>query len=183
MSDDKLSIATTGAARLTVNDAGNVGIGTTGPTQLLHVYKSQDTATEINIENPSTGTSAAARFRLTNNVSSVQFDYYNSNHSLFPRTFLIANNDNNGNLGFYVGGTNRLYILSSGNVGIGTESPNANAILDVVSTTKAFMPPRVTTVQKATIATPTAGMVVYDSTLNKLSVYTGAAWETVTSAP
>lgn len=69
-----------------------------------------------------------------------------------------------------------------GRVGIGTTAPNANAILDVTSTTMAFMPPRMTTVQKGNVASPTAGMVVYDSTLNKLCVYTGAAWETVTSA-
>lgn len=39
-----------------------------------------------------------------------------------------------------------------------------------------------TTTQKNAIATPAAGMVIYDSTLGKLCVYTGAAWETVTSA-
>ena len=72
-------------------------------------------------------------------------------------------------------------IISAGNFGIGTATPNANALLDVTSTTKAFMPPRMTTTQKNAIASPTAGMVVYDSTLNKLAVYTGAAWETVTS--
>ena len=71
-------------------------------------------------------------------------------------------------------------IENTGNIGIGG-TPNANAILDVTSTTKAFMPPRMTTAQKSAIATPTAGMVVYDSTLNKLCVYT-TAWETITSA-
>lgn len=72
-------------------------------------------------------------------------------------------------------------VLSSGNVGIGVTSPNANAILDVVSTTKASMPvPRMTTAQKGLVASPAAGMMVYDTTLNKLCVYT-TAWETVTS--
>jgi len=37
-----------------------------------------------------------------------------------------------------------------------------------------------TTTQKNAIASPTAGMLVYDSTLNKLSVYT-TTWQTVTS--
>jgi hypothetical protein len=78
--------------------------------------------------------------------------------------------------------TERMRIDSAGNVGIGTNAPNANAILDVSSTTKAFMPPRMTTTQKNAIASPTAGMVVYDTTLNKLCVYT-TAWETITSAP
>jgi hypothetical protein len=38
-----------------------------------------------------------------------------------------------------------------------------------------------TTTQKNAIATPATGLVVYDTTLNKLAVYTGAAWETITS--
>jgi hypothetical protein len=39
-----------------------------------------------------------------------------------------------------------------------------------------------TTLQKAAIATPAEGLMVYDETLSKLCVYTGAAWETITSA-
>ena len=81
-------------------------------------------------------------------------------------------------------GTNTLgnsLIFDNGtNIGIGTPTPNTNAILDIMSTTKAFIPPRMTTIQKNAI-TPTAGMVVYDITLNKLCVYT-TTWETITSA-
>lgn len=77
--------------------------------------------------------------------------------------------------------TEKMRLLDNGCLAIGTVAPNANAILDVVSTTKAFMPPRMTTGQKNAIPSPTAGMVVYDSTLNKLCVYT-TAWETITSA-
>ena len=87
-----------------------------------------------------------------------------------------------GSIGSFGNPVERMRISGiNGNVGIGTTSPNANALLDVSSTTKAFMPPRMTTTQKNAIASPTAGMVVYDSTLNKLSVYTGATWETITS--
>jgi len=38
-----------------------------------------------------------------------------------------------------------------------------------------------TTTQKNAISTPAEGLVLYDTTLNKLCVYTGAAWETITS--
>jgi hypothetical protein len=58
---------------------------------------------------------------------------------------------------------------------------NASAILQADSTTRGFLPPRMTTTQKNAISTPASGLVVYDSTLNKLAVYTGSAWETVTS--
>jgi hypothetical protein len=63
----------------------------------------------------------------------------------------------------------------------GGTSVNASAQLQVDSTTKGFLPPRMTTTQKNAISSPATGLVVYDTTLNKLSVYTGAAWETVTS--
>lgn len=55
-----------------------------------------------------------------------------------------------------------------------------NSALTITSTTQGFTPPVMTTTQKNAIASPTAGLVVYDSTLNKLCVYT-TAWETVTS--
>jgi hypothetical protein len=59
-------------------------------------------------------------------------------------------------------------------------TPHASAQVDVASTTKGFLPPRMTTAQKNAIASPAAGLVVYDTTLNKLCVYT-TAWETITS--
>jgi hypothetical protein len=74
----------------------------------------------------------------------------------------------------------RVRINNAGNVGIGGLI-NSSAILEVNSTTKAFMPPRMTTTQKNAIASPAAGMLVFDTTLAKLSVYSGSAWQTVTS--
>jgi hypothetical protein len=72
-------------------------------------------------------------------------------------------------------------ISSSGNIGIGTAAPNASSLVDVSSTTQGFLPPRMTTAEKNAIATPAAGLMVYDTTLNKLCVRTAAAWETITS--
>lgn len=55
------------------------------------------------------------------------------------------------------------------------------AIVSMVSTTRGFLPPKQTSAQKGAIASPQAGLIVYDTDLNKLCVYTGAGWETVTS--
>jgi len=63
-----------------------------------------------------------------------------------------------------------------------TSSPDASAILEARSTSKGFFPPAMTTAQKNAISSPATGLVVYDTTLNKLCVYTGSGWETVTSA-
>ena len=81
----------------------------------------------------------------------------------------------------YIGtNTNQLKLQTNGNVSINSASDNASAQLQVDSTTRGFLPPRMTTTQKNAIATPTAGLVVYDTTLNKLCVYT-TIWETITS--
>lgn len=69
-----------------------------------------------------------------------------------------------------------------GTLAVGTfTTAVASAQLEVVSTTKGFLPPRMTTTQKNAIASPAAGLVVYDTTLNKLCVRTASSWETITS--
>ena len=68
------------------------------------------------------------------------------------------------------------------NIGIGTASPSASAILDVQSTTKGFRLPNMTTTQKNNIVSPAAGIMLFDTTLGKACVYTGSAWQTITSA-
>ena len=73
-------------------------------------------------------------------------------------------------------------ITSTGKVGIGTTSPGTGTILDVQSTSAGVRFPNMTTTQKNAIATPAAGTMVFDTTLSKLCVYTGAAWQTITSA-
>jgi hypothetical protein len=78
------------------------------------------------------------------------------------------------------GGTVLSAFNKDGNLIIGSSSVNASAILQADSTTKGFLPPRMTTTQKNAITTPAAGLVVYDTTLAKLCVYT-TAWETITS--
>jgi hypothetical protein len=71
---------------------------------------------------------------------------------------------------------------TSGGAYINTATPNASAALQADSTTQGFLPPRMTTAQKVTLAaTAAAGLMIYDTNLNKLCVYTGAGWETITS--
>jgi len=79
----------------------------------------------------------------------------------------------------YSSGTADNYF--AGSVGVGTTAPNASALLDVQSTTKGVRMPNMTTAQKNAIASPAAGLMVFDTTLAKLCVYTGAAWQTITS--
>lgn len=59
-------------------------------------------------------------------------------------------------------------------VGIGTTTPDPSAVLDIVSTNKGFLPPRVANV--AAIATPVAGLMIYDESKQCMRYYNGTIW-------
>jgi len=60
-------------------------------------------------------------------------------------------------------------------------SPSASSALEVASTTKGFLPPRMTTVQRNAIASPSNGLIVYDTNESDLYVYRTNAWEKVSA--
>ena len=70
----------------------------------------------------------------------------------------------------------RAIEVSNGGAYINTTSVQASAILQADSTTKGFLPPRMTTTQKNAIASPAAGLVVYDTTNNGVAYYDGTTW-------
>jgi len=72
-------------------------------------------------------------------------------------------------------------VQSSLNIGIGTAAPNASAILDLSSTGKGVLIPRLTTAQRTGISTPATGLLVYDTDFRKIWQYNGTAWEMVAS--
>jgi len=77
----------------------------------------------------------------------------------------------------------RLMTMSAeGVLSIGTASPSTKALLDLTSTTRGFLPPRMTTAQRDAITSVPAGLMIYNTTTNKLNFYNGTAWEAVTSA-
>jgi hypothetical protein len=63
-----------------------------------------------------------------------------------------------------------------GNLLIGTSTNQASSVLTMESTTRGFLPPRMTSTERNAIATPATGLVVYNTTDNRLSVYNGTAW-------
>jgi len=69
-------------------------------------------------------------------------------------------------------------IVTAQNVGIGTTTPNASAILDASSTTQGFLPPRMTYAQRNAIVNPAAGLIVYctDCANGEMQFYNGTNW-------
>lgn len=95
-----LTMYTGGSERLRIDTSGNVGIGTSSPTQKLQVESSSD----VTIQLTKTG---VASFTLTNNGTSGTV----LNVESVPMIFNTSN-------------TERMRITSGGNVGIGTTSPS-----------------------------------------------------------
>jgi len=78
----------------------------------------------------------------------------------------------------YIAGTAPNFF--NGSVGIGVNTNNGTAMLQVDSTTQGVLFPRMTTTQKNAISSPATGLVVFDTTLGKLCVYS-TTWQTITS--
>src|SRR5688572_21960379 len=55
-------------------------------------------------------------------------------------------------------------------------SADASAMLDVKSTNRGLLIPRMTSAQRTAIISPATGLQVYDTDLNLLYFYNGAAW-------
>ncbi len=153
----------------TANDAyfattsGNVGIGTTTPASKLHIVGGGSTTSLSNLN-----TTLTTRIDNANPAISLGFGYTGSD-VLFQQSYNNVNNT----------ATNLSLNPFGGNVGIGTTTPVASAILDITSTTKGVLFPRMTTDQINAISSPANGLTVYNTTLTVLCFYDGTGWRKV----
>ncbi|WP_259016629.1 hypothetical protein [Emticicia fluvialis] len=73
-----------------------------------------------------------------------------------------------------------------GQVSIGNISPKTSAILDIASTTKGVLLPRMNSAQRVAIkgdndTAPPTGLIVFDTSLGKFCFYNGSSWESIES--
>ena len=70
---------------------------------------------------------------------------------------------------------------SSGSAGIGTITPNASSILDMVSTSKGILLPRMTKTQRDAITSPATGLMIYQTNNTPgFYYYSGSSWKAIT---
>jgi hypothetical protein len=68
-------------------------------------------------------------------------------------------------------------------VGINTDgsAPNPAALLDLKSTTKGLLPPRMTTVQRDQIVSPPVGLQIFNTDCEEYQYYKTTGWKTLGS--
>lgn len=187
------------SSRLTIHTTGNTGIATAVDAGYkLDVNGTMRVqGTELRLDNSTTGT--INLYSTTPVINFFSGGGYSIGRSGTAMTwnaggsinFQISSNDAygvsaaNGHVWRTAnsGGAALMRLDTGGSLSIGNSSTAAasSSILDLTSTSKGFLPPRMTTAQKNAITSPATGLVIFDTTLNKLCVYTGSAWETVTS--
>lgn len=88
-------------------------------------------------------------------------------------------------------GSPRVVVTQKGCIGSGTTNPQcaldlgsatANDDGESYSSDRFMILPKVSTTNRGNLNNLTAGAVIYNTTLNKMQVYTGSGWETVTSS-
>ena len=76
---------------------------------------------------------------------------------------------------------NFYYSASTTQLAIGTSTPNASALLELDSTSKGFLAPRMTQTQRDAIASPSAGLLIFNTDTNQYNFYSGSSWTAVGS--
>jgi len=154
-----------GQHKHTMTSAGlQLGGGSAIPTAMLQVKGSGSTSatTSLLVQN-SSGTELL-KVRDDNKI------YLSGAPIVIDGNQIYNGNTSNGFLKLL---SNRLEYSDTSSTAI-----EATAALTLTSTTRGFLPPRMTTTQKNAISSPAAGLQVYDSTTNRAAVYT-SAWENV----
>jgi hypothetical protein len=140
-------------------NSGYVGIGLTAPSSLLLQVNGTIGA--------SYGTATTPSFTFGNGDENTGF--------ASPATYSIS---------FITQSTEKMRLNHNGSLGIGTASPNAAALVDISSTTKGFLPPRMTYEQRNAIVSPAEGLMVFCNNCNSdgsgvVSFYENGSWRSV----
>jgi len=201
-SSNLLTFIASGASKMWLNGSGQLGIGTDLIGSKLQVNGNAAIGYSASTAAPTNGLAVSGEIAGTNLISTTYgvaritvksttnsanagftFDARNSSGTSGQSGLYFVNGTTTATtyLGISADNTNyQLNTLANGNVLIGSTTDVPSAKLVVSTTTQGFLPPVMTTTQKNAIASPATGLVVFDSTLGKLCVFS-TTWQTITS--
>ena len=75
-----------------------------------------------------------------------------------------------------------IFNFAHAQVGINSDgsNPDSSAVLDIQSTKKGLLPPRMSTIQRDAISNPAAGLIIYNTNTHILELFNGTTWGSVT---
>jgi len=166
--------------RMRISRLGNIGIGTTAPAEKLHIR----------------GVNPRLQVLQTTTVGGGTYTEWMDGDSLVrgiigadgvglsgtPDQFTMGTWTNHP-IDFRTNATNRMFISNTGNVGIGTTTPDPSSVLDITSTSSGILIPRMTAAQKTAIATPATGLMIYQTdATDGFWYYNGATWVNISTS-
>lgn len=151
---------------LKVDAAGNfVGINKTTPTVALDVVGAAALTGDLSVDTNVLKVDAAGNFVGINKTTpTVALDVVGAVTSTGTITGNALTITNNGQLG---------------TLSLGAASPVASALIEMVSTTKGLLAPRMTTTERDAISSPASGLLIYNTTTTAFNYYNGATWAAV----
>jgi hypothetical protein len=133
--------------RVRIDSTGNIGIGTSSPTDILDVYKDQNATTAFQFRNPNSGASARSRIIVSSDAAagSIAVGMHSSTYSGAgaANQGWIWTSGGSTPLVFGTVGSNRMIITTAGDVGIGITNPGYKLEVNgsFAATTKSFVIP------------------------------------------
>lgn len=154
--------------------SGNTSIGgtlgVTGATTLSTLASGASTDSIVTV----VGSTGLLKKRSLTDVLAAVTGWSTSGNSISGTNFIGATSNNS----FRIRTNNieRMVVDSNGVAGIGITAPNTSSILDITSTTKGLLIPRMTTTQRNAISTPATGLLIYNTTTKTYDTYDGTTW-------
>ena len=159
----KVAVSSFNSKNFTIAPGGNCGIGTDEPDRDLHIASS---TAAIELENTSQS-DCFINFKNPGRTFKVGYDDSSDVWKVAKSTF--------GNNALTVNG-------DDGRVGLGTQTTDPSAILELDSDEQGFLMPRLTTTEINAISSPATGLAVYNTSINTICFYNGTSWQKISHA-
>jgi hypothetical protein len=156
------------------DNSGNVGIGVNNPTSKLDVLGS------IRSMRPgSSPDGSSVSFSSPSGDPGIIMTRGDGAGNEIRRWDLKIDNDQSIRIRDNTAGLLRMIIDTTGRVGLGTTLPHPSAAVDINSTSKGFLPPRMTLAQKEAIVSPAEGLMIWCNdcgSYGEVQVFNGSFW-------
>ncbi|MDR6404495.1 MULTISPECIES: hypothetical protein [Chryseobacterium] len=176
-----------------VTKTGQLGVGSITPEVKMHVVATASAANRFSLIDVPAGTNqhVALALRNTSPLATGNYSLLGFTNSGATsgganwgigtiRTGSVATNGTEEEL--FIGNSlgsgynERMRINTQGNVGINTSSPNSSALLELSSTTKGFLPTRMTTAQRDAITPKPEGLMIYNLDIHCMQYWNATKW-------